>query len=55
NSLWDIFFTGGNSACRGYACQHYALYANKCAEANIPESEHAVPCKILRDRQAAAA
>ena len=55
NGLRDIFFTGGNSACRGHARQHYALYAKKCAEANIPESEHAVPRKILRDRQATAA
>ncbi|KAE9393099.1 hypothetical protein BT96DRAFT_770909, partial [Gymnopus androsaceus JB14] len=55
NGLRDIFFTGGNSACRGHAHQHYALYAKKCAEANISESEHAIPRKILQDCQAAAA
>jgi hypothetical protein len=42
------FFTGGNSSCRAHIRQHYQLYKDRCKEAGIPESHHAIPRAIWR-------
>lgn len=49
--LRNTFFSGGNSACRTHARQHYDLYAKKCAEKGIPENPRAVPPKIAQARE----
>lgn len=46
--LRAVFFSGGNSACRGHIHQHYDLYAKKCLEKGIPEHYCAVPPRIAQ-------
>ncbi|KAF9059078.1 hypothetical protein BDP27DRAFT_1164301, partial [Rhodocollybia butyracea] len=52
--LRNAFFTGGNSACRTHAHQHYSLYAERCAERGIAEHPRAVPSRIAKAREAEA-
>lgn len=49
--LRKAFFSGGNSACRTHARQHYKLYAEKCKAKGIPEHPRTVPPKILCARE----
>ena len=51
-SLRKAFFTGGNSSCRAHIRQHYDIYKERCAKANIPENHHAIPRHIYRQMKA---
>jgi hypothetical protein len=42
------FFTGGNSSCRQHIRQHYAIYQERCKEADVPEHHWAIPRLIWR-------
>lgn len=42
------FFTGGNSSCRQHIRQHYAIYQERCKEADIPEHHWAIPRPVWR-------
>ena len=39
----NAFFIGGNSSCRTHIRRHYKIYKDRCEEAGIPESHHAIP------------